>query len=70
MLNVPRGRRGHYLNQRMSYLKFKPTNTSARTAAEVMAGTIAKITPDYSVSILIERLELYHGSNLLERIHG
>ena len=70
MLNVPCGRRGQYLNQRMSYLKFKLSNTSVRTAAEVTAGTPATITPDYSVSSLIERLEIYHGSNLLEQIHG
>ncbi len=41
MLIVPCGRRGQYLNQRMSYLKFKLANTSVRTAAEVTAGTPA-----------------------------
>jgi hypothetical protein len=54
----------------MSYLKFKVANTSVRTDAEVTAGTLATITPDYSVSSLIKRLEIYHGSNLLEQIHG
>ncbi len=33
MLNLSCGRRGQYLNQRMSYLKFNLTNTSVRTAA-------------------------------------
>jgi hypothetical protein len=70
MLNVPCGRCGQYLNQRMSYLKFKLTNTSVHTAAEVAADTPDTITPDYSISSLIEILEIYHGSNLLEQIHG
>jgi len=69
MLNVPCGRRGQFLNQKMSYLKFRVTNTSAITASEVTAGKQATIAPDYSVSSLISRLELYHGSNLLEQIH-
>ena len=69
MLNVPCGRRGQFLNQKMSYLKFRVTNTSAITASEVTAGKQATIAPDYSISSLISRLELYHGSNLLEQIH-
>jgi len=70
MLNVSCGRRGQYVNQRMSYLKFKLTNTSVRTSADVTAGTPATISPDYSASSLIERLELYHGSSLLEQTHS
>jgi len=69
MLNVPCGRKGQFLNQKMSYLKFKVKNTSVITAAEVTAGKQATITPDYSISSLIARLEIYHGSNLLEQIH-
>ena len=38
MLNVPCGNKGQFLNQRMSYLKFKVKNTSVRTAAQVTAG--------------------------------
>jgi hypothetical protein len=53
----------------MSYLKFRVTNTSAITAGEVTGGKQATIAPDYSVSSLISRLEIYHGSNLLEQIH-
>lgn len=60
MLNIPTGRRGEFLNTRMSYLKIKVTNTSSTTP----------MTFDYSASSIIERLELYHGSNLLEQIHG
>ena len=69
MLNVPCGRKGQFLNQKMSYLKFKVTNTSVITAAEMTEGKQATITPDYSISSLISRLEIYHGSNLLEQIH-
>ena len=64
MLNVPCGRKGQFLNQKMSYLKFKVKNTSVITAAEVTAGKQATKAPNYSVSSLIERLEIYHGSNL------
>ncbi len=45
MLNVPCGRKGQFLNQKMSYLKFKVKNTSVITAAEVTAGKQAIITP-------------------------
>ena len=33
MLNVSCGRKSQYLNQKMSYLKFRLTNTSVITAA-------------------------------------
>jgi hypothetical protein len=66
MLNVPCDRRGQFLNQKMPYLKCKVTNTSVITAGEVTGGKQATIAPDYSVSSLIARLEIYHGSNLLE----
>ena len=55
-LNVPCGRKGRFLNQRMSYLKFKVTNTSVRTTEEATADKQATIAPDYSVSSLIKRL--------------
>ena len=38
MLDVPCGRKGQFLNQKMSYLKFKVKNTSVRTEAEAAAG--------------------------------
>ena len=56
----------------MSYLKFKVTNQCQLTAAEAAANpvvAVAPICPDYSGSSLFSRLELYHGSNLLEQIH-
>ena len=61
MLNIPTGRRGSFLNTRMSYLKFRVTNK----------GTDAShtIQPDYNIASIFSRLELYHGSNLLEQIH-
>jgi hypothetical protein len=71
MLNIPCGRRGQFLNQRMSYLKFRVTNDSSLTTTEMAAGGTATATVklDYSASSFIERLELYHGSNLLEQVH-
>jgi len=67
MINIPCGRRGQYLNQRMSYLKFRLENTSTLAGGETTQ--TATISPDYSASSLFARLELYHGSNLLEQIH-
>ena len=46
MLNVPCGHKGQFLNQRISYLQIKVTNTSVITAAKVTVGTQATITPD------------------------
>ena len=59
LLTIPCGRKGHYLNTRMSYLKFRLNNTS------LAADTIAC---DYSASSLISRIDIFHGSNLLESI--
>jgi len=70
MLNVPCGRKGQFLNQKISYLKFKLKNTSVITAKEANAGKQATITPDYSVSSLIDRIELLHGSNLHDQLHS
>jgi hypothetical protein len=61
MLNIPTGRRGSFLNTIMSYLKFKVTNTGTDVAYEIAA--------DYNIASIFSRLELYHGSNLLEQIH-
>ena len=44
MLNIPCGKRGRYLNQRMSCLKFRLENTNVLTAAEVTAGNTATAT--------------------------
>jgi len=61
MLNIPIGRRGRFLNTRMSYLKFKVQNTSNDVAHAIAS--------DFSIASKKNRLELYHGSNLLEQIH-
>ncbi len=66
MLNVPCGRRDQFLNQKMSYLQFRVINTSVITADEITGRKQAIIALDYSVLCLIARLEIYHGSNLLE----
>ena len=63
MFNIPCGRRGQFLSPRASYFKFRVTSTVAAAAAP---GTITPI--DYSAHSFISRLELYHGSNLLEQI--
>ena len=61
MLNVPCGRKGQFLKQETSYLKFKVKNTYVITASEINECKQATIAPGYSVSSLIERLEIYHG---------
>ncbi len=57
MFAIPCGRRGQFLCPRASYLNFRVNNT----------GTTA-FNLDYSAHAFISRLEVYHGSNLLERI--
>jgi hypothetical protein len=72
MLNILCGRRGQFLNQRISYLKFKLNNMCQLTAGEAAANPVVAVAPistDYSGSNLFARLELYPGSNLLEQIH-
>eukprot|EP00873_Tetraselmis_striata_P022152 jgi/Tetstr1/442416/TSEL_030540.t1 len=59
LINIPCGRRGHYLNTRMSYLRFSVKNKHANNT----------FAPDYTASSFIRSLSLYHGSNLLEQIH-
>ena len=61
MLNIPTGRRGSFLNTRMSYLKFRVQNTGTDAAHTIAA--------DFNIASIFSRLELYHGSNLLEQIH-
>jgi hypothetical protein len=61
MLNTPTGRRGSFLNTRMSYLNFRVTNTGVDAAHTIAA--------DFNIASLFSRLELYHGSNLLKQIH-
>jgi hypothetical protein len=69
MLNVPCGQKGLFLNQKMSYQKFKLDKTSSHTGAEATANKKATITLEYSVSSLIARLKINHDSDLLEQIH-
>jgi hypothetical protein len=61
MLNIPTGRRGSFLNTRMSYLKFRVTNTGTDAGHTIAA--------DFNIASIFSRFELYHGSNLLEQIH-
>jgi hypothetical protein len=61
ILNIPTGRRGSFLNTRMSYLKFKGTNTGTDPTHTIAA--------DFNIASIFSRFELYHGSNLLEPIH-
>ncbi len=60
MINIPTGRRGSFLNTRMIYLKLKVENTSTAVGDTIKA--------DLNSANIFLRLELYHGSNLLEQI--
>jgi hypothetical protein len=62
MLNIPTGRHGSFLNTHMSYLKFKVTNTGTNSGHTIAA--------DFNIASIFDRLELYHGWNLLEQIHS
>eukprot|EP00873_Tetraselmis_striata_P013010 jgi/Tetstr1/433274/TSEL_022562.t1 len=59
LINIPCGRRGHYLNTRMSYLRFSVKNKD----------TANTFQPDYTAASFIQSLSVYHGANLLEQIH-
>eukprot|EP00873_Tetraselmis_striata_P022869 jgi/Tetstr1/443133/TSEL_031189.t1 len=59
LINIPCGRRGHYLNTRMSHLRFSVKNKHAANSLQ----------PDYTASSFIRSVSLYHGANLLEQIH-
>ena len=48
MLNIPTGRRGSFLDTRMSYLKFKVTNTCT-DAVHIIAA-------DYNIASIYSRL--------------
>lgn len=66
MFNIPSGKRGQYLNTRMSYLKF-----DLEVAVDTK-GTKSHLKPvlalDGGAHSLFQNLEVYHGSNLLEQI--
>ena len=60
MINIPTGRRGSFFNTRTSYLKIKDTNNGIDAGHTIAA--------DFNIASIFNRLELYHGSNLLEQI--
>ena len=65
MLNIPSGKRGQYLNTRMSYLTFdvevEMDISKATTGLPILA-------LDGGAHAFFNSLEVYHGSNLLEQI--
>lgn len=64
MFNIPCGKRGQYLNTRMSYLKF-----DLEVSMKVPVGTnVPVLALDGGAHSLFQSLELYHGTNLLEQI--
>lgn len=66
MFNIPCGKRGQYLNTRMSYLKFD-IEVKVDLSKNV-SGYTPVLCLDGGASSLIQHLELYHGTNLLEQI--
>lgn len=65
MFNIPSGKRGQYLNTRMSYLKF-----DLEVETDLTRGGNHKpvIALDGGAHALFDSLEVYHGSNLLEQV--
>ena len=61
-IHISTGRRGSFLNTRMSYLKFKVTNTGTDAAHTIDA--------DLNIASIFDRLELYHRANFLEQVHS
>ena len=48
MINIPTGRRGNFLNTRMSYLKFRVTNTATDVGHTIAA--------DFNIASIFSRL--------------
>lgn len=66
MFNIPCGKRGQYLNTRMSYMTFDLDVTVRAEELDKEGFPILKL--DGGAHALIQHLELYHGTNLLEQI--
>lgn len=66
MFNIPSGKRGQYLNTRMSYLKFDLTVDADFT--HEAGNKIPILQLDGGAHALFNNLEVFHGSNLLEQI--
>lgn len=67
MINIPSGKRGQYLNTRMSYMTFDVTvEMDATNASETTPFPILAL--DGGAHSFFNSLEVYHGSNLLEQI--
>jgi hypothetical protein len=65
MFNIPCGRRGQYLNPRMSYLKF---NVNVKTKFGDTTVNKPLLALDGGAHAFFQTLEVYHGSNMLEQI--
>ena len=68
MFNIPSGKRGQYLNTRMSYLKFDVEMKYSGPAGTTTAKTLPIMGFDGGAHSLIHSLEVYHGTNMLEQI--
>lgn len=62
MFNIPCGKRGQYLNTRMSYLTFD------LDVKLLQANDFPVVVLDGGAHALFQSLELYHGTNLLEQV--
>lgn len=63
--SIPSGKRGQYLNTRMSYLKFTVDCTMKN---DDFGSACPILALDGGAHALFNSLELYHGTNLLEQI--
>jgi hypothetical protein len=68
MFNIPCGKRGQYMNTRMSYLKFDLEVECDWTSGNTVQRNIPVIALDGGAHALFNTLEVFHGSNLLEQI--
>jgi hypothetical protein len=67
MFNIPCGKRGQYLNTRMSYLKFD-VEMDYHGPDGINDKTLPIVGFDGGAHSLFSSLEVYHGTNLLEQI--
>ena len=71
IFEIPCGRKGTWLDQSQSYLKFSVqcAATAACAANVSAAGVYGGIYIDNSAYSFIQRLDIYHSSNLLETVN-
>ena len=69
IFELPTGRRGTWLDQSQSYLKFTVQCTTTTACTQTIANNGNGVNIDNTAYSFIQRLDVYNSSNLLETIN-